>query len=162
MKQLRSSFIALVVGCVLWWLWVYFDGFLAAQSWPPFVVSLSKGGPQQAIYLWQVVMYFAPTLLMACLASYALFRFVGASTPVLFAAATPYAFLNWVMGSFERVPFLSPLSSSTLLSLVALSAFPLGLFLAWLLAHRGYLTPSIEQTASSRLRRLNAAAHVER
>lgn len=140
MKQLRASSIAFVVGCVLWWLWVYFDGFLAAQSWSPFVIALSKRSPQQALYLWQLVMYFAPTFLVTCIASYGLFRFVGAGGRVLVAAALPYIFLNWAMGSFGVVAFLSP-SSSMLLPLISLSAFPLGLCLAWLLARRGHLTP---------------------
>lgn len=135
-KHFLCSLIAFVIGCVLWWLWVYFDGFLAAQSWPKFVIALSKHSPQQALYFWQIAMYFAPTFSAVCVVSYPLFRFIGASKPVLFAAVLPYALLNWAGGSLEPLSHLWGVSSYTLLSLIALSAFPLGLFLAWLLARR--------------------------
>ncbi|MEO7115798.1 MAG: DUF1648 domain-containing protein [Caldimonas sp.] len=141
MRHVGPSLVAFVVGCILWWLGVYLDGFLAAQSWPAFVVALSKRSPMQALYFWQVVMYFAPMFLAVCLAGFVLFRMVGAGRATLLASVVPYAVLSGAMGSFERVSFSSWLSSSGLLSLIALSSSPLGLFVAWLLVRRGHTTP---------------------
>ncbi len=140
MKPLLSSTVAFIVGCVLWWLGVHLDGFLAAQSWPAFVVALSKRSTLQALYFWQVAVYFVPMFLAVCAGGYALFRVVGASAAALFAAFVPYILLNWVMRSFEMLFHWSGLSSYGLL-LIAQSAFPLGLLVGWQLVRRGNLTP---------------------
>ena len=140
MKPPLALLVAFVVGCVLWWLGVQLGGVLSAQSWPAFVVELSKSSLLQALYFWQVTVHFVPMALLAGLAGYVLFRAVGASGGALLASVLPYMLLGWAMGSFEVLVHWSRASLFGL-ALIALSAFPLGLFVAWLLARRGHLTP---------------------
>ncbi len=141
MKLLRSALIPFMVGCVLWWLGVHLSGVLSAQAWPGFVVSLSKSSKLQALYLWQVMVYFMPMFLVVGAAGYALFRLAGSSAIVLIAAVLPYFVFNWLMGSLEMLFSWSALSTYGL-GLIALSAFPLGLLAAWWLARSGRLTPT--------------------
>jgi hypothetical protein len=140
MKPLPSTVVALIAGCVLWWLGVQLSGILSALPWPAFVVTLSKSSKLQALYLWQVAVHFIPMCLAVGAASVPLFRVVGARPSALFAAVLPYILLNWATGSFERLFGLSGLALFGL-SLIALLAFPLGVLVAWRLARHGNLTP---------------------
>ena len=141
MKRLYSAVAALIGGCVLWWLGIYLSGFLAAQTWPSFVLALHKSGSSEAVYLWQATLGFIPMFLAAGAAGYALFRVVGVSASALIAAVLPYMFLHWSMGSFEGI-LGGPFNSNTKwLWFFQMSAFPLGLFVAWWLARRRHLAP---------------------
>jgi hypothetical protein len=140
MKPLPAAFSAFVVGCVLWWLGVQLQGTLAALSWPGFIVELSRRSNLLAICLWQLAVHFIPMALLVGVAGYALFRAVGASTAALLAALLPYVLIGWAMGSFEMLRHWSH-PSLVGFDLIALSAFPLGLFVAWLLVRRGHLFP---------------------
>ena len=139
MKLLRSALLPLIAGCVLWWLGVYLSGFLSAQSWPEFVVALSKSNKLQALYFWQVTVHFLPMFFAVGVAGYALFRMVGSSAISLVAVVLPYVAFNWLMGSLEILFRWSALTTYGL-TVIALSAFPLGLLAAWWLARHGHLT----------------------
>ena len=141
MKRLYSAVAALIGGCVLWWLSVYLSGFLAAQTWPAFVLALHKSGNSEAVYIWEATLWFIPIFLATGAAGYALFRVVGFSAEALIAALLPFMFLNCSMGSFEGI-LGGPFKANTKwLLFFELSAFPLGLFVAWWLARRRHLTP---------------------
>ena len=142
MKRLYAAVAALIGGCVLWWLSVYLSGFLAAQTWPAFVLALRKSGSSEAVYIWEATLGFVPMFLATVLVGSVLFRVVGGRAEALIAAVLPYVLMNWIMGSFEAIFGGSPLyRHTTWLVLLALSAFPLGLFVAWWLSRRRHLTP---------------------
>ena len=140
MKLLRSALFPFIAGCVFWWLGVYLSGFLSAQSWPEFVVAISKSGKLQALYFWQIAVHFLPMFFAVFAGGYALFRIIGSSAIALLAALLPYIVFNWLMGSLEMLFRWSALSTYGL-AVIALSAFPLALLAAWWLARRrGHLT----------------------
>ena len=128
MKRLYSAVAALIGGCVLWWLGVYLSGFLAALTWPAFVLALHKSGSSEAVVHLGGTLGFIPMFLATGAAGHALFRVVGASAGALIAAVLPYMALNWSMGSFEGIldgPFTSNMKW---LVFFEMSAFALGLF----------------------------------